>query len=246
MSLRINSDLESRTAYRDVTVAQTRVDTRLAHRPGESVSEPAVSRAHAGDSVSVESRPRTGDLSSALRAAQEDMGLHQAADDSLERVQSILTQLRGLIAQGIDDTRPPAGSDAERQYLALVTELAQLGQATAFNDPPLPTVVDVPAVADRIAQWNGAGLEDRLAADLVDVSAARDSLATHRELVPHALGRLAVALENSAASLPRITDQESAVQQTAAARDQILSHVNAALAAQTETASPGALRLLSS
>jgi hypothetical protein len=242
VSLHIISGPASLTAYRDLTVTQAQAATSLTQR---QAVDSAQSPAPAEDSVTVISRPRTGELSTALRAAQEDFGRNQAADDSLKRVQSILTQLRGLIIQGIDDTRPPAGTEAERQYLALVTELAQLGQATAFNDPPLPTVVDIPALAEKVGQLNDARLDVRLDEGLVEVGAARASVAAHREALGRAVGTLSVALENTAASRSRISDPSEAVQQSSSAQAQILAHVNAALSAQSATAALGALRLLS-
>jgi hypothetical protein len=245
LSLRITSDIESLTPHRNVSVPQSHLAAGLVQRP---MTDATTSPTNAGDSVTLEARPQPGELRTALRAGQEDISLNQAADDSLKRVESILTQLRSLIAQGIDDTRPPAGTDAERQYLALVTELAQLGQATAFNDPPLPTVADVPALAERVGQLNGAGLDAQLDAGLVEVGRARESVAAHRELLGHALGTLSIALENTAASRSPITDPQTALQQTSTAQAQILSHANAALSAQSAqsaTAALGVLRLLS-
>jgi flagellin len=107
------------------------------------------------------------------------------------------------------------------------------------------TAVDAAAQTPRYAGRSGAGRAIGLVDDAIgEVSSLRAYLGAIENRLDHTINNLRVAMENTAASVSRISDADMAWEMTSFTRAQILSQAGTAMLAQANRAPQGLLALL--
>ena len=267
MGLRINNNLESFNAHRNLSLNSG----RLARSMERLSSGFRINRAGddaAGLGISERMRGQIRGLEQAQRNAQDGISLVQTAEGALQELHSILGRVRELAVQYQNGTNGPAAQ------MAITTEVAQLEQevtrmigAANFNGVQLidgsggtltlqvgANQGETMSVATVNATTSiGTAISDFVSGtpNLTDIDAAIDAIATDRGMMGALQNRLeytsnalGIAQENMMAAESRIRDVDMAQEMTTLARLQILQESGVAMLAQANMQQQTVLRLL--
>jgi flagellin len=133
MSLRINTNIDALTAYRNLTNTQNSMSTSVERLSSGLRINKAADDA-AGLAISQGLTAQINGIGQAVRNAQDGINVVQTADGALTEVHSILQRVRTLAVQAANDSN---SSEARGNILTEVkqlgTELDRIGNTTKFN-----------------------------------------------------------------------------------------------------------------
>jgi len=267
MGLRINNNVESFNAHRNLSLNSSRLGRSMERlSSGFRINRAADDAAGLG--VSERMRGQIRGVEQAQRNAQDGISLVQTAEGALQEINAILGRVRELAVQYQNGTNGPEA------LMAITTEVEQLEQevtrmigAANFNGIQLIDgtggTLNLQVGANQGEQMSiatvnattsiGTAISDFVAGnpDLDDIDAAISAITTDRgrmgalqnrlEYTTNALG---IAQENMLAAESRIRDVDMAQEMTTLARLQILQESGVAMLAQANMQQQTVLRLL--
>jgi flagellin len=133
MSLRINTNVDALTAYRNLSTTQTSMSSSVERLSSGLRINKAADDA-AGLAISQGLTAQINGIGQAVRNAQDGINVVQTADGALTEVQSILQRVRTLTVQGANDSNDAnARGDITTEITALGSELDRIKDTTTFN-----------------------------------------------------------------------------------------------------------------
>jgi flagellin len=164
MSLRINTNIDALTAYRNLTSTQNSMSTSVERLSSGLRINKAADDA-AGLAISQGLTAQINGIGQAVRNAQDGINVVQTADGALTEVHSILQRVRTLAVQAANDSN---SSDARGNILTEVkqlgTELDRIGNTTKFNGR---TLLDGDASNDlKFQVGSDGGTDNQIEVDL--------------------------------------------------------------------------------
>ncbi|MCA1984226.1 flagellin N-terminal helical domain-containing protein [Nocardioides nematodiphilus] len=137
MSLRINTNVDSLTAYRNLNGTQSSMSTSIERLSSGLRINKAADDA-AGLAISQGLTAQINGLGQAVRNAQDGINVVQTADGALTEVQSILQRSRQLVVQGANDSNDSyAKTNITTELKQLSSELDRIKNTTEFNGKKL-------------------------------------------------------------------------------------------------------------
>ncbi|HWU22182.1 MAG TPA: flagellin [Nocardioides sp.] len=137
MSLRINTNIDALTAYRNLTTTQTSMSASV-ERLSSGLRINKASDDAAGLAISQGLTAQINGIGQAVRNAQDGINVVQTADGALTEVQSILQRVRTLTVQGANDSNDAnARADIGTEIGQLSNELDRIKNTTKFNGKAL-------------------------------------------------------------------------------------------------------------
>ena len=266
MGLRVNTNIASLTAQRNLGVVSSRLQgnfSRLASGLRISVAADDA----AGLAISERMRSQIRSYAVAGRNALDGVSLAQTAEGALNEVSSMMQRMRELAVQSANGTNSSSDrANLDAEYQALDTEIERLAISTNFNGL---AIIDTDA-GDQIFQI-GANKGDTLKISTVALSkvggditnvanseaaldaidAAIDVVASDRADYGAASSRFSSAIknlqimsENTNAARGRIMDADFAVETANMTRATIMQQAGTAMVAQANQIPNGVLSLL--
>jgi flagellin len=274
VALRIDSNLEALTAYRNLSVASpTQAGaTKAAARVTLSQRITAAAAEGSGLSVSELMRSQLSGLSQASRNAQTGLGVAQTADGALANTQTLLTRMRDLTVTASSAGAVTPGITAE--VGALSSTIDTIAATTQFSGHSLigasgytgtfaiaapgsaqePVTMTIPAATagslgvaslDLSTPASAAAATQTVQGALDQVSATRSALGRFKAMFTQAVNRITVAVQNvSSVATAAIGDSAAASSLTGATRTQILAEPAMAMAAQGGEGTAALMKLL--
>jgi len=271
MSLRINNNIASLNAYRNLSVN----DNMMAKSLEKLSSGFRINRAADDAAGLVKSeglRAEVRGSQQAIRNAQDGVSFVQTAEGALNEVHSILQRMRELAVDAANNaTTDGAAQDAEsKQLLAEIDDIGKAqfsgqsvftGNASTFqvgagaSDQLTVTVdslasngvgtsgTDLSAV-DLTSSGDAAGAIATIDQAIASLSSQRATLGATQNRFEHKIANLNVSVENLSASESRIRDTDMASEMSQFTRSQILTQAGTAMLAQANSAPQGVLQLL--
>jgi len=193
MGLRINTNVPSLVAQRNLRTTRTSLDRTLERLSSGSRINHAGDDA-AGLAISESLRAQIRGIAQAERNAQDGISLVQVAEGGLSEISNILIRMRELGVQAASDTV----GQTERQFIdvefqQLMEEIDRIAQSTEYNRVPLlngsAAAFEIQVgtrnnpVVDRIKLFDGASADVNVIslginlASMADKSSAQNSLA---------------------------------------------------------------------
>jgi len=137
MSLRINTNIDALTAYRNLNTTQTSMSSSVERLSSGLRINKAADDA-AGLAISQGLTAQINGIGQAVRNAQDGINVVQTADGALTEVQSILQRARTLTVQGANDSNDSnARGDITTELGQLSSELDRIKDTTKFNGTAL-------------------------------------------------------------------------------------------------------------
>ena len=270
MGLRVNTNLFSLTAQRNLS----NVSTRLGGNFGRLSSGLRIANASddaAGLGISERMRAQIRSLQQAGRNAGDGVSLVQTAEGALDELSGNLVRMRELAVQASNGTM----TDADRavidtEFQALIEEIDRVASDTAFNGVNLldgsTTSLSI-QVGTESGQTIDISLDDMTsstldvgtdvtdvtnapaALDLLDtaidtVSSMRGSLGASQNRIASTVRSIATAVENLSAAESRIRDVDIAAETADLTRNSILQQAAVSVLAQANVQPQIALSLL--
>jgi flagellin len=273
MSLSVNTNVTSMTAYNNLSKTQSALQTSFARlSSGLRINSAADDAAGLGVSKSMNAQVRS--YAVAERNTNDAISMLQTADGGAEQVHGLLTRMRELAVQssnGSYGTSDRANIDAE--YQQDLAEIDRISQSVQFNGKNLlsgsvsATTFQVgigTAASDKISISFGGADTTSLAVNggdltsvnnaqtaITNIDAAIQSLSTTRAAFGAGMNRLQATVQNLAsmqtntsASLSRIEDTDVATETASLSKNQVLSQAGAAILAQANQTPQLAMTLL--
>ncbi|UDY24083.1 flagellin [Nocardioides sp. Kera G14] len=133
MSLRINTNIDALTAYRNLTSTQSSMSTSVERLSSGLRINKAADDA-AGLAISQGLTAQINGTGQAVRNAQDGINVVQTADGALSETQSILQRVRTLTVQGANDSNDSAAKgNIVTEIGQLSKELDRIANTTEFN-----------------------------------------------------------------------------------------------------------------
>lgn len=133
MSLRINTNVDALTAYRNLNSTQSSMSTSLERLSSGLRINKAADDA-AGLAISQGLTAQINGLTQASRNAQDGINVVQTADGALTETQSILQRMNTLGVQAANDSNDSnSRADIQTEITALNSELDRISSSTSFN-----------------------------------------------------------------------------------------------------------------
>lgn len=137
MSLRINTNIDALTAYRNLSSTQSSMATSVERLSSGLRINKAADDA-AGLAISQGLTAQIKGTGQAIRNAQDGINVVQTADGALTEVQSILQRVRTLVVQGANDSNDSkARTNISTEITQLSSELDRISTTTEFNGTKL-------------------------------------------------------------------------------------------------------------
>jgi flagellin len=134
MSLRINTNVDALTAYRNLSNTQTSQSTSIERLSSGLRINKAADDA-AGLAISQGLTSQINGISQAQRNAQDGINVVQTADGALTETHSILQRMRTLAVQSANDSNDTnSRADIQKEVDALSSELDRIANKTTFNN----------------------------------------------------------------------------------------------------------------
>jgi flagellin len=167
MGLRINTNIASLTAQRNLQNVTTRLQGNYARlSSGLRISTAADDAA--GLAISERMRSQIRSYGVAARNAQDGISLAQTAEGSLNEVSNILNRMRELTMQSANGTLDSQDRDTlDTEFQALIAEIDRIASTTEFNGVPL-----LNSAANIISIQVGIEPGDTIDFNTVDVTSA--------------------------------------------------------------------------
>jgi flagellin len=274
MGLRVNTNVASINAQRNLSVATGRLETNY-RRLATGLRVATAADDAAGLAISERLRAQVRSLDQAKRNANDGISMVQTAEGALSEVSSILTRLRELSVQAANGT--VSGQDKttlNEEFRSLVDEIDRIGKSTEFNgikllDGTSSTVsfhvgFGTTAGVDSVTVTLNAALATTLTLNSLsigptgDTSAAigaidaainavsglRGRLGAVQNRLGSTISNLSVTAENLTAAESRVRDVDVAYETAQLTRNSILQQASIAILAQSNSQPQSALRLL--
>jgi flagellin len=134
MSLRINTNVDALTAYRNLNNTQNSMSTSIERLSSGLRINKAADDA-AGLAISQGLTAQINGISQAQRNAQDGINVVQTADGALTETHSILQRMRTLAVQAANDSNDTdSRADIQKEVDALSDELDRIADKTTFNN----------------------------------------------------------------------------------------------------------------
>ena len=134
MSLRINTNIDALTAYRNLSSTQNSQSTSIERLSSGLRINKAADDA-AGLAISQGLTAQINGIGQAVRNAQDGINVVQTADGALTETHSILQRMRTLAVQAANDTNDTnSRGDIQKEVTALSSELDRIADKTTFNN----------------------------------------------------------------------------------------------------------------
>jgi flagellin len=167
----------------------------------------------AGLAISSNLRARISGMGQAIRNAQDGISVVRTADGALGSATSILQRMRDLSVQAAND-----GGLDDRAKESVQKEIGG------------STVADAAVLTPGYAGQSGASAAIQLIDDAVEAISSQPAyLGAVENRFDHAVGGLTTAMENTTATMSRITDADLAFEVTAYSRNQIITQAGTAM-----------------
>lgn len=271
MGLRVNTNIASMTAQRNMTTVSARLTGNYS-RLSSGLRIATASDDAAGLSISERMRSQIRGFGAAARNTQDGISLVQTAEGALNEASNILSRMRELAVQAANGTLSPTDRDTINvEVSALIEELDRIADSTEFNGIALldgtattasiqvglndGDTIDI-ALQDTTAGTLGVDTVDvttaaLASASLTDLDSAIDSINTTRGGLGAAQNRLTSSYtsilnvrENLSAAESRIRDVDVASETADLTRNSIMQQAAVAVLAQANVQPQIALRLL--
>ena len=274
MGLRINTNVASINAQRNVRQASDRLSTNF-RRLATGLRISTAADDAAGLAISERLRSQVRSLSQAKRNANDGISLVQTAEGALNEVSNILTRMRELSVQAANGSVSNQDKNTlDEEFQSLVNEVDRISKSTEFNNIKLLdgssssvnfqvgfgtiTGVDTlsvslsPALSTSLNLNTldiGSGGDTSLALTNIDsainsVSGLRGKLGAVQNRLNSTINNLSVQVENLAAAESRIRDVDVAFETAQLTRNSILQQASISILAQTNAQPQIALALL--
>ncbi|QDU70015.1 flagellin [Engelhardtia mirabilis] len=133
MGLRVNTNLISMTAQRNLSVVSSRLEGNF-RRLSSGLRIASAGDDPAGFGISERMRSQVRSLSQAARNAQDGASLVQTAEGALNEVNSNLSRMRELAIQAANGTMTDEDRDViDNEFGALIEEIDRIANTTEFN-----------------------------------------------------------------------------------------------------------------
>lgn len=134
MSLRINTNIDALTAYRNLQTTQTSMSNSIERLSSGLRINKAADDA-AGLAISQGLTSQINGIGQATRNAQDGINVVQTADGALNETQSILQRMRTLAVQSANDSNDDnSRKDIQKEVTALQSEMDRIATKTTFNN----------------------------------------------------------------------------------------------------------------
>jgi flagellin len=274
MGTTINTNVDSLTAQRNLSMSQTSQATSMA-RLSSGLRVNSAKDDAAGLAIAERMNTQIKGMNVAIRNAGDAISLAQTAEGSLGKVADSLQRMRELAVQSANASNS-AGDRAnlDAEYQALNSEVTRVLTGTKFNGTAvLNTAATLDfqigannAATDKISVSTtdlaaGAGVSAVTAGTITtaaasltamsDIDTALTEISTGRAKFGAAQNRfdavisnLQVSAENQAASRSRIVDADFAAETANLSRTQVLQQAGMAMVAQANALPNGVMQLL--
>ncbi len=268
--MRINNNIMALNTYRQYTINNQNVSNST-----EKLSSGyRINRAGddaAGLAISEKMRAQIRGLNMASKNSQDAISLVQTAEGALQETHAILQRMRELATQSASDTNETVDRNAlDAEFQALIEEIDDIAEKTAFNNKPL---LDGTFTAALIQ--TGANTGDTLSISIGNMDAATllltgnvatqadastaigvvntaiDTVSTQRanlgaiqNRLSHKINNLDTSAENLQAAESRIRDVDMAKEMTTLTKNNILVQASTSMLAQANAAPQNVLKLL--
>lgn len=272
MSLRINTNVDALTAYRNLSSTQTSMSTSIERLSSGLRINKAADDA-AGLAISQGLTAQINGIGQAIRNAQDGINMIQTADGALTETHSILQRMRTLAVQAANDSNDSnSRDDIQAEIDQLSSELGRISDKTTFNNVSLldgsnDTLTfhvgyasDDTIAVDFSGDFDAAGLsidsiditsqsgaEDAIASlddAIQSVSTARATFGAMQNRLQHTINNLSVTQTNLQSSNSAIQDTDMAQEMSNYSRTQILSQAGTSMLKQANQAAQSVLALL--
>jgi flagellin len=271
MGLRVNTNIASMTAQRNLSAVSTRLSGNFA-RLSSGLRIASASDDAAGLGISERMRAQIRSFGVAGRNAQDGVSLAQTAEGALQEVSNNLSRMRELAVQAANGTLTVADrATLDTEFQELVSEIDRIATQTTFNGLNLldgsAASLDIQvgvnsgetinvALADStaatlnidsldvtsLANANAAMTALDLAVDTI--SGNRGTLGASQNRMTSAIASIATAKENLAAAESRIRDVDVALETADLTRNSILQQAAVSVLSQANMQPQLALSLL--
>lgn len=272
MSLRINTNVDALTAYRNLNSTQTSLSTSLERLSSGLRINKAADDA-AGLAISQGLTSQINGIGQAIRNAQDGINVVQTADGALTETQSILQRMNVLAVQAANDSNDTdSRADIQSEVDALNSELDRIATKTTFNNVNLldgsytgkqfqigyasgdTLQIDITGSQDSATLGVGAvdvstqagataGI-DLIKTAIQNVSTTRAGLGALQNRLQHTINNLSVTQQNLQSSNSAIVDADMAQEMTNYSRTQILAQAGTSMLKQANSAPQSVLQLL--
>jgi flagellin len=272
MGLRINTNIASLTAQRNLTNSTNELSKSLA-RLSSGLRITRASDDAAGLAISERFRSEVRSLQQAQRNGMDGISMLQVAEGALNETSGLLVRMRELAIQSANGTLG-AGERAvlDNEFQDLIVEIDRIAQVTEFNGTTLlngastvtfqvgvnNTANDQISISGVDATATGVGVG---ALDVTTQGAAQSALATldtaidsvtslrggfgtAQNRLESTIRSIAVAVENTSAAESRIRDVDVASETAILTRNQVLQQAGISVLAQANVSTQSALSLL--
>jgi flagellin len=272
MGLRINTNIASLTAQRNLTNSTNELSKSLA-RLSSGLRITRASDDAAGLAISERFRSEVRSLQQAQRNGMDGISMLQVAEGALNETSGLLVRMRELAIQSANGTLG-AGERAvlDNEFQDLIVEIDRIAQVTEFNCTTLlngastvtfqvgvnNTANDQISISGVDATATGVGVG---ALDVTTQGAAQSALATldtaidsvtslrggfgtAQNRLESTIRSIAVAVENTSAAESRIRDVDVASETAILTRNQVLQQAGISVLAQANVSTQSALSLL--
>lgn len=273
MGLRVNTNVASLNAQRNLSLSNSRLDRSL-ERLSSGLRINRASDDAAGLAISERFRAQIRGLQQAERNANDGVSLLQVAEGSLNETSGILIRLRELAVQSANGTLGTGERTAlDEEFQAQLTEIDRIANVTQFNgvqilDGSAPTItfqvgtnntandqitvtgVDATAsglgvAGTAIATQSGAlAVLSALDTAINSVASLRGGFGAAQNRLESAIRSIQISTENTSAAESRIRDVDVASETAALTRNQVLQQAGISVLAQANVSTQVALRLL--
>ena len=270
MGLRVNTNVASMTAQRNLGAVTTRLQGNFS-RLSSGLRIATAADDAAGLGISERMRAQVRSLGAASRNAQDGVSLAQTAEGAMQEISNNLGRMRELAIQasnGTLNTQDRATLDAE--YQELISEIDRIATQTTFNGVNLlnstsSVSIQVGAQAGETISVNLADVQTStlginngdlsIAGDpatelgaidtAIDlVTTARGEMGAAQNRMQSAISSIANARENLAAAESRIRDVDVAMETADLTRNSIMQQAATSVLAQANVQPQLALSLL--
>jgi flagellin len=269
MGLRVNTNIASMTAQRNLGAVTTRLQGNFA-RLSSGLRIASASDDAAGLGISERMRSQIRSLAVAGRNAQDGVSLTQTAEGAMQEVSNNLGRMRELSMQAANGTLTAADrTTLDVEYQELIAEVDRIATQTTFNGVNLlnstatvglqvgtnasetitVTFADVTAATlsltgDITTAANATTELGVLDTAIGDVTNARGAMGSTQNRITSAISSIANARENLAAAESRIRDVDVAHETADLTRNSIMQQAATSVLAQANVQPQLALSLL--
>ena len=272
MGLRVNSNISSINAQRNLSVTTDRLQKSLQRLSSELRISGAADDA-AGLAIAESFRSDIRSLQQAQRDASDGISMLQVAEGALNESSTLLIRMRELAVQAANGTLgPQARNTVNDEFQGLLSELDRIAAVTQFNGANLlasaipitfqigisngpndrftVSGVNASVSAIGISGLTVSSVSGALASlGLLDsavgqIASLRASFGTAQNRLESAIRSIAIAVENTSAADSRIRDVDFAQETAELTRNQVLQQAGISLLAQANVSTQSALSLL--